>query len=99
MAQMQRVKVIRGFRHRREIQAPGSVLDLEMPIAIEMRTANKVEFTHQQTPLTHKTELPDPNRVMAERQAARATAMTEAATPVHPAPSHPTPPAAKPSAK
>jgi len=74
MAQMQRVEVLRGFRHRAETQGPGTVLDLEMPIAIEMRTANKVKFVHQQTQLTHKKELPDPNKVMAERQAARAAA-------------------------
>lgn len=75
MAQMQRVKVLRGFRHRQEIQAPGTVLDLEAPIAIELRTNNKVEFVHQQTPLAHKSELPDPNKVLADRQAARAAAL------------------------
>ncbi len=74
MAQMQRVEALRGFRHRRETQAPGSVLDLELPLAIELRTANKVKFVHQQTQLTHKTELPDPNRLQAERQASRAAA-------------------------
>ena len=74
MAQMQRVKVLRGFRHRQEIQAPGTVLDLETPIAIELRTNNKVEFVNLQTPLVHKTELPDPNKVLADRQAARAAA-------------------------
>jgi hypothetical protein len=74
MAQMQRVKVLRGFRHRQEIQAPGTVLDLEMPIAIELRTNNKVEFVSIQTPLKHETALPDPNKVLADRQAARAAA-------------------------
>jgi hypothetical protein len=74
MAQMQRVRVLRGFRHKREVQAPKSVLDLEMPIAIEMRSANKVEFVSPQTELTHKTELPDPNKVLADRQAERASA-------------------------
>jgi hypothetical protein len=71
---MQRVEALRGFRHRQETQAPGTVLDLEMPIAIELRTANKVKFVHQQTQMTHKTELPDPNKVQAERSAARAAA-------------------------
>lgn len=74
MAQMQRVKVLRGFRHRQEIQAPGTVLDLEAPTAIELRTNNKVEFVNLQTPLIHKIELPDPNKVLADRQAARAAA-------------------------
>lgn len=79
MAQMQRVKVLRGFRHRQEIQAPGTVLDLETSIAIELRTNNKVEFVNLQTPLIHKSELPDPNKVLADRQAARAAAQVATA--------------------
>jgi len=74
MAQMQRVEVLRAFRHRREIYAPPSVLDLEAPIAIEMRAANKVKFVHTETPKTHTSELQDPNKVMAARSAARAAA-------------------------
>ncbi len=86
MAQVQRVRVLRGFRHRQEIQAPNTVLDLDMPIAIELRTNNKVEFVHQQTPLKHETTLPDPNKVLAERQAARAAALAASTAPTQPAP-------------
>lgn len=81
MAQMQRVKVERGFRHRQEIQAPGTVLDLEMPIAIELRTCNKVTFVDPRTPLSHSKELPDPNKVLADRRRARQEAAELAARP------------------
>lgn len=77
MAQMQRVEAIRGFRHRQQIFGPGSVLDLEQPIAIELRTANKVKFVHQQEKMVHKSELPDPNLLMAQRSAARAKALAD----------------------
>lgn len=72
MAQQQRVKVLRGFRHNQEIQGPGTVLDLGMPAAIELRTCNKVEFVSSDTKLTHTTVLPDPNKILADRQANRA---------------------------
>jgi hypothetical protein len=79
----QRVRVLRGFRHNGQIQGPKTVLDLSKPFAIEMRTANKVEFVQSDTKLQHVTELPDPNRVLADRQAQRAAALAatkEAAT-------------------
>lgn len=72
MAQQQRIKVLRGFRHRQEIQGPGTVLDLDRAIALELRTSNKVEFVSADEKLTHTTKLPDPNKVLAERQAKRA---------------------------
>jgi hypothetical protein len=72
MAQQQRVKVLRGFRHKQEIQGPTTVLDLDMGTARELRSCNKVEFVSSDTKLTHTTALPDPNKILAERQANRA---------------------------
>lgn len=80
MAQLQRVEVLRGFQHRREVQGPGTVLDLDMPTANELRTANKVKFVHNETPKTHSGTLPDPNRVAAIRAQARAAATAAPAT-------------------
>lgn len=81
MAQQQRVRVLRGFRHKAEIVGPGSVLDLDKATAIELRSANKVEFVQADDRLVSKTALPDPNQVLADRRAARAAAnaRTEAA--------------------
>jgi hypothetical protein len=77
MAQQQRIKVLRGFQHKRDIQGPGTVLDLDLAIAKELRTANKVEFVNSDMKLTHTTELPDPNKILAERQAKRSAAITQ----------------------
>lgn len=81
MAQTQRVEVVRGFQHRREIQGPGTVLDLDVAIANELRNANKVRFVHSETPKTHNPGLPDPNKVLALRAKARAEAIALPATP------------------
>lgn len=43
-AKNQRVRVTRAFRHRGEDLGEGSVLDIEMPTAKELRGARKVEF-------------------------------------------------------
>jgi hypothetical protein len=79
MAQQQRCRVLRGFRHKAEIYGPGSVLDLDKPLAVELRTANKLEFVASDEKLVQKTGLPDPNRVLADRQAARAAATASTA--------------------
>lgn len=80
MAQMQRCEVLRGFQHRREIQGPGTVLDLDVATANELRTANKVKFVHNETPRTHNSTLPDSNRVLALRAQARAALLATPAT-------------------
>jgi hypothetical protein len=74
MAQQQRVRVTRGFRHKAEIVGPGSVLDLDKSIALELRSANKLEFVDPQTKLSESKDLPDPNAVLAQRRANRAAA-------------------------
>ena len=43
-AKIQRVQVTRSFRHRGEDYGTGSVLDLDLPSAQELRTARKAEF-------------------------------------------------------
>lgn len=75
MAQQQRCRVLRGFRHRAEIQGPGTVLDLDKGIAIELRSANKLEFVASDEKIVSKTALPDPNRVLADRRALRDAAL------------------------
>ena len=77
MAQQQRVKVLRGFQHKQQIQGPGSVLDIDLAIAKELRTANKVEFVSSDVKLAHTAELPDPNKILAERQAKRTAAINQ----------------------
>ena len=50
MAAMQkRVQVTRSFRHRGEDIGIGSVLDLDVPLAQELRNARKVEFVASDT--------------------------------------------------
>lgn len=48
-AKNQRVQAIRAFRVRGEDVGEGSVLDLELPIARELRGARKVEFVPSDT--------------------------------------------------
>ena len=50
MAQVQRVKVARAFRHRGDDLGVGSVLDFELPVAQELRSAKKLEFVAADTP-------------------------------------------------
>jgi hypothetical protein len=75
MAQKQRVEVTRAFQRNNEPVGPGSVIDLDMDVAREMASNNKVKFVHQQTPLKMVTELPDPNVKYLERQSARQKAV------------------------
>jgi hypothetical protein len=74
MAQQQRVEVQRGFRHKQAIVGPGSVLDLDKQLAIELRSANKVKFVASDVKLISNGDLPDPNKILAARQKARAAA-------------------------
>jgi hypothetical protein len=78
MAIIQKVKVLRGFRHNGEVIGPGSVLGLDKPVAIELRTANKVEFVSSDVKDVHKTDLPNPNVVQAMRNQARAASIEAA---------------------
>jgi hypothetical protein len=71
MSPAQRCRVIRGFRHKGIIQGPGTILDLDKVTASDLRLANKLEFVPETSALFHTTELPDPNRRLADRQAAR----------------------------
>lgn len=57
---MQRVKAIRGFRHKGNIIGPGSVLDLERAQAVELRTVNKIEFVQPDTKPHQTDKLPQP---------------------------------------
>lgn len=77
--QIQRCRVTSGFRHKGEIQGPGTVLDLEKALAYELQNANKLEFVASDTKLVHKTELPNPNDKFAARIAARAAAQKASA--------------------
>lgn len=67
-AKILRVRVLRGFRHNRDIYGPGSVLELEAPIALELRLANKLEIVSSSTELMHTRELPNPELKYIQRQ-------------------------------
>ncbi len=54
MAVSQRVQVARAFRVGGEDVGVGSVISIELPSALELRTANKVEFVPNDTPLSKK---------------------------------------------
>lgn len=60
MARMQRVLVTRHFRHNSEALGAGSVIDLDLPIALELQGASKVEFVD---PSTKPQRLPLPPKV------------------------------------
>ncbi len=47
----QRVEVLRPFMQNKKIVGIKSVLDLPTPVAIELRSANKVKFVQADTPL------------------------------------------------
>ena len=54
MAVNQRVRVTRGFRARGEDVGEGSVIDLDLPTAQEVRNAKKAEFVPSDTKLEIK---------------------------------------------
>lgn len=56
----QRVKVTRAFYHKGEIVGVGSVLDLPVPVAFDLRTARKLEFVQADTKLTSNSEVAPP---------------------------------------
>jgi hypothetical protein len=56
----QRVKVTRAFYHKGEVLGAGSVLDLPVPIAFELRSAHKVEFVQADTKLQTNSNQPEP---------------------------------------
>lgn len=49
MSQVQRVRVLRAFRHKGEDLGVGSVLTLDTPLASELRAGRKVEFVAADT--------------------------------------------------
>lgn len=61
MARMQRVQATRHFRHNFEALAAGSVIDLELPVALELQGANKVAFVAADTKVQ---KLPLPEKVV-----------------------------------
>ncbi len=56
----QRVKVTRAFYQRSDIRGVGSVLDLPMSLAVELRHANKVAFVQSDTKLNKSTAILPP---------------------------------------
>lgn len=54
MAVNQRVQVARAFRARGEDLGIGSVIDIDLPSAQELRNARKVAFVPSDTPLVKK---------------------------------------------
>jgi len=56
----QRVRALRGFRHKGQVIGPGSVLDLDRSQAIELKTVNKVEFVQPETKPVQTDVLPKP---------------------------------------
>jgi hypothetical protein len=88
MAQAQRVKATRNFRHKFEDLGVGSVLDLDLPTAQELRNGNRVEFVASDTKLAkcpvlreHIQAAPEDNRVAAlEMQIAGLAASIEKLT-------------------
>lgn len=78
MAIQQKVKVLRGFRHNGAIFGPGSVLALDKSVALELRGANKVEFTASDMKEVQNSELPNPNVVYALRNQKRVETLAAA---------------------
>lgn len=56
----QRVRVSRAFYHKGEPYGRDSVLDLPLPTAIELRTANKVEFVQSDVKPNHVKDVAPP---------------------------------------
>jgi hypothetical protein len=89
MARMQRVKVTRHFRHAGEALGAGSVIDLELPVALELQGAQKVEFVDPTSKVVklsvpEKTQKPaeEVSRLAAlEAQLAGLTALVESLKP------------------
>lgn len=54
MAVSQRVQVTRAFRVGGEDVGVGSVLSIDLPSALELRTGRKVEFVPSDTPISKK---------------------------------------------
>lgn len=64
-AKSQRVQVTRSFRHRGEDLGTGSVLDLDLPLAQELRQGKRVEFVPSDTKVV---SLPLPAKKRAPSQ-------------------------------
>jgi hypothetical protein len=82
MAQVQRIKVLRAFRHGGNDIGVGSVLELDTPTAQELRGAKKVEFVAADTAkkiLPHeKKEKPAPAaEAKLEQLTTQVTSLTE----------------------
>jgi hypothetical protein len=78
----QRCIVIRAYRHKGETIGVGSVLDHVVPIAVELRTANKVSFVQADSALVSKGQERAPRVVAvdpAKQLAAAKKALAEAA--------------------
>lgn len=63
----QRVRVTRAFRHKGDTVGVGSVIDLDKATAIELRSANKIEFVQSDVKLTQHREV---KRVVTRRTTA-----------------------------
>jgi len=94
-AKIQRVQVTRSFRHRGDDYGTGSVLDVDLPTAQELRSAKKAEFVESNTslaklPLPAKKDRPT-NRGNAQQivalsaQVAELKALVEKLSPAKPA--------------
>lgn len=82
MAQVQRVKVVRAFRHRGDDVGINSVLDFELPVAQELRSAKKVEFVAADTqakiiPMPKRDKAPAPAGITAAELSAGLAALTK----------------------
>jgi hypothetical protein len=72
----QRVKVLRAFYHRGETLGKGSVATLPYAIAVELRSANRVEFVQADVKeVTH----PEPTKPVVASQPAVAAVKASAA--------------------
>lgn len=81
MAVSQRVQVTKAFRHKGEDVGAGSVLDLDLPTAQELRNAKKAEFVSKEAtahvlPLRKKERAPSVENQKIADLAAQVAALT-----------------------
>lgn len=85
MSQTQRVRVTRAFRHKGSDVGVGSIIDLDVPTASELRSGRKVEFVASDTRLNavpfakpEKAPHPEADKIAAlSAQVAALTALVE----------------------
>ena len=82
LSKVQRCIVTRSYRHRGVNQGVGTILDHDTKVAVELKTANKVEYMQSDTPLEHHEPVSAPKVVSidsASQLKASKKALSEAA--------------------